>query len=160
MSFTVTFDDHGLIQRVARAQPAIAAALEQTIVFGALDFEGAVIQHTPSGATGHLRQSITHEISGSGAFIEGRVYSTDVPIKVSSVEHGRAPGKLPPLAPVELWVRRVLGISDPSVVFLIRRAIGRRGTKPAGMFQDGFRDGLPRFNARVAQLMREIRGTL
>lgn len=48
------------------------------------------------------------------------------------VEHGRKPGKFPPRASIELWVRRKLGVSDDrevqAVGFLVARAIARRGT--------------------------------
>jgi hypothetical protein len=55
-------------------------------------------------------------------------------------ERGRGPGKIPPLAPIELWVRRVLGIPAPEskqVAFLVARAIGRRGTKGAHAIDKG-----------------------
>lgn len=137
MSFQIKVDDQRLKAAAERAPREIGDQVHRTVTGIALDAEGGVIQNTPVGATGHLRQSITHDISGSGIAIVGRVYSTDVPIKVASVEEGRAPGRMPPMAPIELWVRRKLG-GDRNVAFLVARAIGRRGTKGAHMFQKGY----------------------
>lgn len=137
MSFQIKVDDQRLKAAAERAPREIGDQVHRTVTGIALDAEGGVIKNTPVGATGHLRQSITHDISGSGIAIVGRVYSTDVPIKVASVEEGRAPGRMPPMAPIELWVRRKLG-GDRNVAFLVARAIGRRGTKGAHMFQKGY----------------------
>lgn len=140
MSLSVTVNDANLVRAFNTAPAAIGAALDQTVAGITLDAEGGVIAATPVGATGHLRQSITHQFSGSGVMVSGRVFSTDVPIKVASVEHGRRPGAMPPITPIELWVNRKIGISGPegrSVAFLIARAIGRRGTKGAQMFERG-----------------------
>jgi len=70
------------------------------------------------------------------------------------VDQGRKPGRPPPPAPIELWVRRKLGISDDDkvreVAFLIARAIGHRGTiarfggKGGDVLKDTKREGEPR----------------
>jgi hypothetical protein len=160
MAFEVTIDDRGVVAAFTKAPALIGAAMHRAVELGSADFEGSVIALTPVGATGQLRASITHDVSGSGIMVTGRTYSTDVPIKTASVETGRAPGRMPPSAPLELWVSRKLGITDPSVVYLIRRAIGRRGTKGAHMFQKGFQSQLGRVNARVAELMATVRRVL
>ena len=159
MSFTVEIDDRAVVAAFMRAPALITSAMHRTVELGSVDFEGGVIAHTPVGATGQLRQSITHQVSGSGIMIEGRVYSTDVPIKTMSVESGRAPGRMPPYAPIALWVARKLG-GDESVIYLVRRAIGRRGTKGAGMFAKGFAQGLPRVQGRINELMATVRRVL
>jgi len=160
MAFEVTIDDRAVVAAFTKAPALITSAMHRAVELGSADFEGSVIALTPVGATGQLRASITHDVSGSGIMVTGRTYSTDVPIKTASVETGRAPGRMPPAAPLELWVSRKLGISDPGVVYLIRRAIGRRGTKGAGMFAKGYRDGLPRVTARVNELMSVVRRVL
>jgi hypothetical protein len=156
MSMTVRVADSQLRAALAKAPAEINAALAETVELSAIDFESAVIDGTPVGATSHLRQSITHAVTGSGVSMVGRVYSQDRPIKVASVETGRKAGTMPPRAPIELWVRRKLGITDPRVVFLIQRAIGRRGTKGAQMFAKGYQRALPRVDARIAALRRTI----
>ncbi|MBV6425159.1 MAG: hypothetical protein NAOJABEB_02973 [Steroidobacteraceae bacterium] len=153
---SVSIDQRAVTAAFLKAPGEIGDALRRTVELGAVDFEGGVVAHTPVGATGHLRQSITQQVSGSGLLIEGRVYSTDVPIKVVSVEHGRKPGRMPPRGPIELWVRRKLG-GDAALVFLIQRAIGRRGTRGAHMFQQGFDSQLGRVQGRIAELMAAVR---
>lgn len=150
----IRIEDDRLRAAMQRAPQVIDAELRRTVTAVTLDAEGGVIAATPVGATGHLRQSITHQVSGSGIVI-GRVYSTDVPIKVASVEHGRAPGRMPPIAPIQLWVNRKLG-GDRSVAFLVARAIGRRGTRGQRMFATGFRAAQGRLPARMAALRAAI----
>ena len=84
--------------------------------------------------------------------MQGRVYSADMPIKVASVEHGRAPGRMPPIGPIELWLRRKAGVTDRSAAFLVARAIGRRGTKGARMFEQGYDVAQGRLPQRMAAL--------
>lgn len=160
MSITFRVDSARVEQAMQRAPGEINAALQEAVTFSAADFEAAVVDHTPVGATGHLRQSITHDVQGRGADIVGRVYSQDQPVKVASVETGRRAGRMPPRAAIALWVHRKLGTSDPGVVFLVQRAIGRRGTKGARMFQRGYQQALPRVNARVDALRRRIEAVL
>lgn len=157
----IRVEDHGLQQAAQRAPQEVQADLAQLIVQALVETEGTVVRETPVGATGHLRQSITHDTSASG--LAGRVYATDVPLKVASVEHGRAPGRMPPRAPIELWVRRKLGLWGPdlaSAVFLIRRAIGRRGTPGRGMFQAGAATAQAAVARRLAALRAEWRRRL
>lgn len=125
-------------QRAMSASRAIPMILAEAVTIVALAGEGAVIAATPVGASGHLRQSITHQPFATPTGAGMRVFSTDVPIKVASVETGRSPGKMPPVAALELWVARKLGAENVhQVAFLVARAIGRRGTKGARMFAIG-----------------------
>ena len=60
------------------------------------------------------------------------------------VEFGRRPGKWPPAGPIQLWVIRKLrppAEEVEMVTFLVRRAIGRKGTKGAKMFQRAWDEG-------------------
>ncbi|HQV45029.1 MAG TPA: hypothetical protein PK478_02000 [Nitrospira sp.] len=155
MSLEIRVDDARLRAALQRAPQVIGAELERTVTGIALDAESGVIAATPVGATGHLRQSITHQVAASALVVQGRVYSTDVPIKVASVEHGRAPGRMPPMAPIELWVSRKLG-GDRRVAFLVARAIGRRGTKGQHMFEKGYESATSRLPQRMAGLRAAI----
>lgn len=155
MSLDIRVEDARLRQAAMRAPQIIGAELNRAVTGITLDAETGVIAATPVGATGHLRQSITHQVSGSGIAVTGRVYSTDLPIKVASVEHGRGPGRMPPIAPIELWVRRKLG-GDRRVAFLVARAIGRRGTKGQHMFVAGYDAALRRLPQRMAALRAAI----
>lgn len=162
MSMSVAIDDRAVVAAFQKAPAVIDRELRKAVELGSVDFEGGVIGHTPV-AFGILRNSITHQVSGSGLAIEGRVFSSDVPVKVVSVETGRSPGRRPPMAPIEAWVNKKLGISGKagrSVAFLIARAIGRRGTTGAGMFRKGFDTALPRVQGRVNDLMAAVRRVL
>jgi hypothetical protein len=100
--------------------------------------EAAVVQRTPVGVSGHARQGWSKAVVRLISEVRGVVAN---PLDyIYYVEHGRGPGKMPPIDNIELWVRRVLGIAEPesrSVAFLVARAIGVRGTKGAHMVEEG-----------------------
>jgi len=74
--------------------------------------------------TGRLQNSITHRISGGGGNLTGEVGPS---VKYGLyVERGRRPGRPPPVSAVAAWARRH-GVSP----FLVARAIGRKGVRPA-----------------------------
>lgn len=56
------------------------------------------------------------------------------------VENGRRPGKRPPIASIEQWIRdknlTLNNISVPSLAFLIARKIGNEGTKGTGIISE------------------------
>lgn len=89
--------------------------------------------------TGQGRGSTATEVRGSKTNLRG-IVGTPL-IYGLPVELGREPGKMPPVAAIEYWVIRK-GIASPpesrSVAFLIARAIGRRGTEGAFMFEKGW----------------------
>lgn len=104
--------------------------------------ESEVMQRTPAGVGGAagLRGSIFGEVRGDNNSVRG-IWGT--PLKYGEViEFGRKPGKFPPVGPIELWVRRKLGITEDSegVALAIARAIFRRGFSPNGdVGKDGAR---------------------
>ena len=74
--------------------------------------------------TGRLQNSISYSITGGGANLTGRVGPS---VKYGIyVERGRRPGKPPPVSAVAAWARRH-GVNP----FLVARAIGRKGVRPA-----------------------------
>lgn len=99
--------------------------------------EGEVKKNTPVN-TGALRASITHQIKGVGAEMQGIVGT--VKQYAPYVETGTRP-HWPPPAPIRYWVMRKLRLRGPAletVTFLVQRAIARRGTRGAQMFQKAF----------------------
>lgn len=99
---------------------------------------------TPIGATKLLSQSWATETKTFGAGVRGELFS---PLNYSgAVEHGRRPGKQPPIDPIHQWVVRK-GIAPPDeargVAYTIARAIGKRGTKGAKMLQKAWRKSKP-----------------
>jgi hypothetical protein len=98
----------------------------------------SVVQFSTVGVTGQYRQGWGTKVERGFSAVKG-IVSNPVEHAIYA-ERGRGPGKMPPLAPIELWVRRVLGISPPEskqVAFLVARAIGRRGTKGAHAAEKG-----------------------
>ena len=63
------------------------------------------------------------------------------------VEFGRRPGKMPPIAAIAPWARRH-GMNP----FLVARAIGRRGIKPAPFLTPAWRKHRPAIEALFAQV--------
>ncbi len=104
------------------------------------EFEGAVVERTPVGATEILRGSIFGEaVNVTGEEVVGHVGSPE--IYALPVEEGTKP-HWPPRGALLQWVERVLGIAGAQaerVEFLVRRAISRRGTKGAHMFREGWK---------------------
>lgn len=103
------------------------------------------------------RASTTTEIEGTRVDLTGFV-KTPL-IYGRPVEDGRKPGTMPPVEAIEIWVIRKLGIAPPEsrgVAFVIARAIGRRGTQGAHMFQKGFDNALPLVEAQWDQLLDNI----
>jgi hypothetical protein len=162
MQTEIRLNDHGLIARWRQEPERIEAALRTEFdLYGAIA-EREVARHTPVGATGMLASSITHEVRGTGLSLYTRVFSEDLPVKVSAVEWGRRPGRMPPWGPgsaLELWVRRKLG-SGLHVAFLIARAIGRRGTRGQRMFERGARAARPLIEGRWRVFCLRIAGRL
>lgn len=153
----ITFDAHGLLAKAQAAPERIDRELRRTIEYSALDVEGAVVANTPVGATGHLRQSITHDVRGSGVSLVGRVYSHDQPVKVASVEHGARP-HWAPIAPLMRWTRAKLG--SEQAAYALQRAIAVRGTRAHGMFHKGFAQARPKVEARFRALAASLREVL
>lgn len=121
----------------------IPLELERAVTESMLLLERAVKLNTPIGVTEAARGSIGSELRRGfplqrGFSVRAELGSPQRYIEV--LERGRRPGgKQPPTNALELWVRRKLGIRDPTqaraVAFVIGRKIARRGTKPVRMFQ-------------------------
>jgi len=120
-----------LTTMVAARTPVNFGILRSSIQWPA----GFEVRGTPSGARG----------------LEGLVRASPVQMAGTSpheyanyVEFGRRPGKWPPVGPIQLWVIRKL--SPPadeldSIVFLVRRKIGTKGTEPKKMFHRAWAEG-------------------
>jgi hypothetical protein len=109
--------------------------IKDMLTRASLEIAGEVRERTPVD-TGRLRNSVTSEVE--------RVMPTDVPtwarigsnvVYAPPVEFGRRPGTFPPYRALQPWARRH-GFG-PSGGFLVARAIARRGTKGAKMFEKG-----------------------
>lgn len=71
------------------------------------------------------------------------------------VNDGRRPGKWPPEKPIRDWLRVKKGVPEgPELrrrTFLLRRAIGRRGTRPTRFLDRAFEGRQPDLPARLAR---------
>lgn len=91
-----------------------------------------VVAGTPLD-TGGTAGRIFTQINGTGINLSGIVASPDK--HFYNLEYGRQPGaKMPPEEPIRLWAERH-GIEGKSAVYLIRRAISRRGIAPLHIMQ-------------------------
>jgi hypothetical protein len=95
-------------------------------------------QHAPVGATGALAQGIVAEFHQEDQSMHETL--TEAPpadAYAAYVETGTAP-HFPPSSALVFWVKKKLGVQNDkeakSVAFLVARAISRRGTGGAHMF--------------------------
>lgn len=123
--------------------------------FGTL---GQSFQAYPSGSTGGI-EMIT---GGGGAEIIGRVFSS-LPYAIVMEEGRRAGAPMPPIAPIELWVRRKLGISGDEatgVAYAIALTISRRGIRGRHYAREGFQQAEPRIVQIFDEMGKGIRDAL
>lgn len=124
------------LESLTRKYPAASQeARVSRITEALLLLEAEIKRATPVGAGPvHLRDTIFQKVETTGQSVWGMI---GTPAKYGeALEFGSRP-HFPPVAPIQHWVERVLGISDKeakSVAFLIARAISKRGTKARGMF--------------------------
>jgi hypothetical protein len=114
-------------QEVARSLsgvPASLAAETRLAMTTSLTLIEADARRNVKMDTRALMGSITSKISGAGIALTGEVGPS---LRYGYfVEYGRRPGRMPPIAAIEPWARRH-GMNP----FLVARAIGRKGIRPA-----------------------------
>lgn len=132
----------GLDPRRARdvADQEITRGLDEI----ATEFERRVKNNAPVGVGGEagLRGSVFREVRGVPA--REAFVGTTMP-HAPIVELGRRPGQArPPIARIERWVERKLGVPADqarSVAFRVASKIAKRGSKGAFMFQRTLDEG-------------------
>jgi hypothetical protein len=133
-----------LIAKMNAADQVIANAILNKMTASLDAFQQAVMLETPVGVSGNLRGSIQTNVEGTPLNLTGRVVSNLG--YAPSVEAGRAPGRMPPVSNLVLWVTRVWGKSGKdaeSAAWALARHIARHGTKGAFMFGRGYNNALP-----------------
>ena len=142
------------IERGLATAPANLAALtHQAMTASLLEIE-ADARSNVAQDTRALANSITHRIAGTGITLTGQVG----PSKRYgwNAEHGRKPGKYPPIDALIGWARRhgigtaLRGYRDGA--FLVARKIARFGTKPQPFLGPAYRRARPNIRARFAKL--------
>ncbi|MDY7034552.1 MAG: hypothetical protein SV375_00090 [Thermodesulfobacteriota bacterium] len=146
------------LKKLTKKYPeASRRAREAKIEEALLLLEAAVIKKTPYGAGPiHLRDTIHHKLSVIGNKVAGIL---GTPIEHGEpVEMGTKP-HFPPVEPIQFWVEKKLGYEGKeaaSVAFLIARAISKRGTEGAKMFEEGFEEN----EGKVIMILNEIPGEI
>lgn len=129
MQVRVEVRRHGKLLDPAAADATVKHAIN-TALRGAGEYASAeVAKATPVGVTSFLRRAwaVDHRPR------ELMVRVVNIEEYGPVLEGGRRPGKrFPPVFAIQLWVKRVLGISDEkeirSVAFLVGRKIARHGS--------------------------------
>lgn len=129
-------DVNDLERRFQRAPGAFERYMRRFLQRAVVKVEGEVKERTPVNV-GRLRSSVTHEVRGLGAKMQGIVGS---PVSYAPyVETGTKP-HWPPFAPIMYWVQRKLRLSGDALYAATRgvqRAIARSGTQGKQMFEKG-----------------------
>lgn len=139
--------------------PQISREVRKAAVAEALQLlEREVVERTPRGAGPlHLADTISTGVPVEyGQKVLGELGTPCV--YGEPVEYGTKP-HWPPSGPLVHWAERVLNIHGKeaqAVGFLIARAISRRGTKGAHMFQKGFEAA----EGRVMRILEDIPGKI
>ncbi len=135
------------IQRMYKQWPDVVVAESKSVLWLVVNqLQSDVIEKTPAGvsAAGGLRGSIFGEVRPFGNAVKGIVGS---PLEYAPVvEFGRRAGSFPPVIPLELWVRRKLGIPSSesmSVAHAVAWKIYRHGFEGSHMFGDTWRQKRP-----------------
>lgn len=155
MEVRIAIDDAAVRRGFERFPRQMVAALDPAIERGAYEIASAArrtISHKDS--TGALKDSINREkiVDLHWRVATGTNYARPV-------EEGRAPGKMPGTAKGLLeWVKQKTGLDGKNLdrtAFLIARAIGRKGIKPAPYMQPAFEDQKERIVANVQAAARK-----
>lgn len=168
---SVTIDTKGA-NHLANGAAALDAVVSHAIRASGFLVQREVLRRTPVD-TGTLRGSIGVRFRGRGA-TQTAIVGTAVHY-AEAVEEGRKPGRMPPVAAIAPWVARNLrasyvqrrtgktrrrklrsGLETRSVAYLVARAIGRRGTKGARMFQEGVKAAEPGIIRIVRKAERDL----
>ena len=142
------------LEKLTKEYPEVSRNARVARVTEALQFlESAIKQITPEGAGPmHIRDTMFGKTVVQGDVVYGQ-FGTPA-IYGASLEYGTSP-HFPPVAPIQFWVEKKLGISGSEakgVAFCIARAISKRGTPPAHMFEKGFASS----EAAIMGILNEI----
>ena len=146
--------DLGDIERLCKRYPEESRkARESKLTEAVALLEGEVKKRTPWGAGPiHLRDSIFGDVKIRGQKAVGIL---GTPLQHGEpVERGTKP-HFPPIGPLAFWVEKKFGYTGKEardVAFVIARAISKRGTRAARMFETGFLAN----EARVQGILEEI----
>ncbi len=137
--FEVTVDASQLNELIKKLDPEQVERRARTAMDESLEYLQHEIVTKASSNTGAFRASVFGEIRGRSLSEMRGIVASPLAYAVV-IEYGRKPGKkMPPIGPIELWARRVLG--ESGLGFVIARAIGRRGLPAHHLFRNAAEKG-------------------
>lgn len=153
MSFSIEF--MGLDEFRARmAKGELVVKEEMLRGIDRLTFQGqAISQKEAPFDTGNLRRSITQKKAVYGGGEARGAWGTNIPY-AKFAEDGRSAGKMPPKGALLAWMGRH-GV-DAKSEFIVRRAIGRKGTTGKHYMQKGRQQIEPKVQAEFRAVALRI----
>lgn len=138
MAQGISFKITGLAEATGELKAAMLLGAARGMEKIGLRGEQIFTQHAPVGATGNLAHGIFAEFHQQGPVMHETLQEAPpADVYAAPVETGAKP-HFPPTEALLLWVKQKLGVRNEkeakSVAFLIARAISKRGTKGAHMF--------------------------
>lgn len=149
------------LEDLTRRYPEASAKAREARLTEALLLLEATIKHlTPQGAglLGHIRDTIFQKVNFYGESVWGTVgMGGQAFVYGEPLEYGTNPHPVSEEGQksIRLWVEKKLHLSGKearSAAFCIARAIGKRGTKGAHMFEKGFEMR----EAKVKEILEKI----
>ena len=154
MANNVQIDIEGTLFDGVKRTPRFEKGLEEGIKQVAIDVDKDTKEKLEKGR-GFWKGSLYRSISFSpivGLGFEVASNPGGRPIKHAEyVEWGRRPGKWPPRQAIAEWAR-THGFTTPGSLYLLQRAIGRRGVKGVHMFRDTAKE----WNAKKREISRIV----
>lgn len=149
----ITYEVKGLAELIAKcsAETLIGPPLRKGLTASALLVQGEAQRLVPVD-TGNLRRTITHRVDSTTVPLFAQI-GTNAPY-AEAVHEGRKAGKAPPIQALLGWARRH-GIAR-SRVYLIARAIGRKGVKGRPFLRDALTKTRSQIDGVLATAAKEI----
>ena len=158
MDIAFEIDDTVCLQTLARAPQAVIDALKVLVDGQSIHLQGETKEHTPTGATGLLRESIhAQKVRVRNNVVKGGVFTAHP--YAAAVEYGTRP-HMPPVAPIVPWVKVKFALSQPEqaiqIAYAIARKISKRGTKPQKFMQQAADHVRPEFQQAFKTTMQRV----
>ena len=133
----------------------MADAINKAMRQSGLAVQGEAVILAPIN-TGALRQSITTEVDTQPPFASWVAVGPTVNYG-RFVEHGRKPGRMPPISALEPWVRTKLKARNPrAVAYIIARKIAAEGVEAQPFLFPAWFEAQPAVKRILMKLGRDL----
>ncbi|MCA9775639.1 MAG: HK97 gp10 family phage protein [Candidatus Eremiobacteraeota bacterium] len=150
-TFRAEVELQGDVFNGAKRNEALRKAYKKHLLASGLLFQGAVEPNTPFGVTGALRRAWKTQMEGDSSVVVSNSMEYGI-----IVEEGRQPGKGIPIEPLELWVKRVIGLTEEaditSMAINISRKAKARGIPGKFFVADTFDAVRPKLDAELGKI--------